>query len=111
MILRLLLSITRVDTSSDLHECRVYFSLLDEKKVPKAQDTLDKMSKFIKVNLGKRIRLKLLPELRFLPDDSMRYSVYIYDKIEQARSGDSDRKTVQEKDGNDRQNNRDDKQE
>jgi len=97
-----MLSITRVDTSADLHESRVYFSLLDEKKLPKAKETLDKMSKFIKVNLGRRIRLKILPELRFLPDDSMRYSVYIYDKIEEARAQDSDRRAQEKKDQDDR---------
>jgi len=85
-----ILSITRVDTTSDLREARVYFSLLDEKNMKHAKETLDKMSKFIKVNLGQRMRIKILPQLIFLPDDSIRYSVYICDKIEKARANDSD---------------------
>jgi len=86
-----ILSITRVETTSDLREARVYFSLLNEKKMKHAKETLDKMSKFIKVNLGQRMRIKVLPQLTFIPDESMRYSVYIAEKIEEARSHDSDR--------------------
>ena len=85
-----ILSITRVDTTSDLRESRIYFSLLDEKNMKHAKQTLDKMSKFIKVSLGQRMRIKILPQLIFLPDDSIRYSVYICDKIQQARAHDSD---------------------
>lgn len=77
------LSITKVDTTSDLQESKVYFSLLDEKKYPDAEVILNKMSKFIRLNLGKRIRIKTLPELRFIPDDSIKYSVEIYQRIEE----------------------------
>ena len=101
-----LLSITRVETSADLHESRVYFSLLDDKKVDHAKSTLDKMNKFIRFHLGKRITMKFLPELKFIYDDSMKYSVYIYDKIEQVRSED-----VTKSPKNDEEDNRSDKKE
>ena len=53
------LSITRVDTTKDLQESRVYFSLLDENKYDKAKQILDDMRGFIRTNLGKKIRLKI----------------------------------------------------
>ena len=79
------LSITRVDTTKDLQESRVYFSLLDENKYDKAKQILDDMRGFIRTNLGKKIRLKILPQLNFIPDESIKYSVDIYQKIEEIK--------------------------
>ena len=80
-----LLSITRVDTTNDLREAKVYFSLLDEKQIPRVQNTLDKMNKFLRASLGKKVRIKILPELQFIPDDTIRYSVDIYTRIEEIK--------------------------
>jgi ribosome-binding factor A len=85
-----LLSITRVDTSPDLKESKVYFSLLDDTQYDKVKDILDKMSKLIRVNLAKRIRIKILPELKFIPDDSIKYSVDICQKIDQINKEDKE---------------------
>ncbi|MBU2102503.1 MAG: 30S ribosome-binding factor RbfA [Candidatus Omnitrophota bacterium] len=79
------LSITRVDTTNDLREAKVYFSLLDETQIARVQNILDKMNKFLRVSLGKRTHLKILPELRFIPDDTIRYSVDIYTRIEEIK--------------------------
>lgn len=83
------LSITRVETTSDLMECKVYFSLLDDTKYKMVQNILEGMAKFIRVHLGKRVRIKFLPQLRFIPDDSIKYSVDIYNKIEEIKRLDS----------------------
>jgi len=80
-----LISITRVRTSSDLRESRIFFSVLDD-DFTKAEKILDSMKDFIRLILGKRIRLKILPQLIFVPDDSIKYSVDIYRKIEEVRS-------------------------
>ena len=85
-----LLSITRVKTTSDLRESKVYFSLLDETKTERVKQILDKMANFIRMHLGKRIRMKFLPHLCFIPDDSIKYSVDIYQKIEEIQNSDSD---------------------
>ena len=79
------LSITRVDTTADLRESRVYFSLLDESQSGHAKEILDKMSGLIRFLVGKRVRLKLLPHLIFVADDSIKYSVEIYHKIEEMK--------------------------
>ena len=71
------LSITRVEAAADLREAKVYFSMLDETKYKKAKEVLAEMRGFIRGILGKRIRLKFLPQLNFIPDDSMKYSVDI----------------------------------
>lgn len=84
-----MLSITRVETTVDLRECKIYFSLFDESKYPEAVNVLDKMNKFIRVHLGRKIRMKFLPELKFIPDNSIKYSVDMYRKIEEVRKEDS----------------------
>jgi len=77
------LSVTRVETTSDLQECKVYFSLLDESGYVKAEQALGKMSGFIRNILGKKVRLKVLPQLFFIPDKSIKYSVDVYQKMEE----------------------------
>ncbi|MDP2922908.1 MAG: 30S ribosome-binding factor RbfA [Candidatus Omnitrophota bacterium] len=84
------LSITKVETTSDLTESKVYFSLLDDTKYKKVQSILDRMAKFIRFNLGKRIIIKILPQLTFIPDDSIKYSVDIYSKIEEVKQRDEE---------------------
>jgi len=79
------LSITRVVTTSDLQESKVYFSLLDEKNYSKAAQILDKTKGFIRRILGKKVRLKTLPQLHFMPDESIKYSVDIYQKMEEIK--------------------------
>lgn len=88
-----LLSITRVETTSDLKESKIYFSLLDETKYDRVEDILKAMNAFIRMLLGKRIRLKILPELKFMPDTSIKYSVDIYKKIEEVRKNDREKES------------------
>jgi len=63
-----LVSITRVDTTSDLKESRIYFSVLND-DFSKVDKILNKMKGCIRANLGRRIRLRILPQLIFIPDD------------------------------------------
>ena len=84
------LSITRVDTTRDLQESKVYYSLLTEETLAKAKETLARMGGFIRGKLGKRIRLKVLPQLNFMPDESMKHSVDIYKKIEELNESKED---------------------
>ncbi len=84
-------SITRVMTTRDLQECKIYFSLLADDKYTKALKALKSMSPFIRARLGKRIHLKVLPKLCFFPDESIKYSVEIYKKIEEIQKEDADK--------------------
>jgi ribosome-binding factor A len=79
------LSIIRVETTKDLQESKVYYSLLDENNYPKAKEILEEMRGFIRGRLAKRVRLKTLPQLNFIPDTSIKYSVDISKKIDEIR--------------------------
>lgn len=86
-----LVSITRVNTSPDLREAKVYFSVWDN-DYTKVSDMFKKMSPFIRRCLARKVRLKYLPNLSFFPDESIQYSVDIYTKIEEVKSDEENRR-------------------
>ncbi len=87
-----MVSITGVRTSSDLREAKIYFSVLDD-NFEEVDRILNQMKKFIRYHLGRRIRLKFLPRISFVPDDSIRYSVEIYKKIEEVRDAEENNRS------------------
>lgn len=80
-----IVSITRVNTTADLKKSRIFFSALNNNFSQIAQ-ILNHMSSFLRVNLARSLRIKNIPELMFIPDDSIRYSVNIYNKIEEIKN-------------------------
>ena len=71
----LMITVTRVNVTSDLSYARVYLSVfgVDEKK--KVVEEVSQNAKAIRGLLGKRIRhqMRMVPELRFIEDDSLDY--------------------------------------
>lgn len=92
------LSITHVETTKDLQESKIYYSLLNENHYGKAKEILNRMRGVIRGSLAKKIRLKTLPQLNFIPDDSIKYSVDIYKKVEEVKkASEKDEKKIVEK--------------
>lgn len=73
-------TVTGVDTTSDLSYAKVYYTVLDETKKEKTQDALDKASPFIRTKLAEKIEVRHTPELKFIYDKSIAYGEHI-DKI------------------------------
>lgn len=66
-----LVSLTSVDLSRDLSVARVYYSLLDPNGDPLAvKGGLERASGFLRGRLGREIKIRHVPELRFHHDDS-----------------------------------------
>lgn len=64
-------TITRVEVTPDLRDARIYFTTMDvDKPFEDTVKGLDKASGFIRKLLGKRIRMKFTPQIRFIYDDS-----------------------------------------
>ncbi len=64
-------SLTSVDLSRDLSVARVYFSLLDPAQAPEPTTAaLSHAAGFLRGKLGKAIKIRHVPELRFIHDDS-----------------------------------------
>jgi ribosome-binding factor A len=67
-----LISITEVDTSPDLRNAKVYFSVYgDEDEIKAAGDHLRRAAGFIHHNLKERLDLRHTPHLEFVVDRSI----------------------------------------
>lgn len=66
-----LITITRVDTSADLHHAKVYVSVIgsDEDKI-KTLEGLNSAAGFIAINASKEVSLRYFPALIFKVDDT-----------------------------------------
>ncbi|MBQ0098284.1 MAG: 30S ribosome-binding factor RbfA [Oscillospiraceae bacterium] len=72
------LSIVRVEVTNDLSYCKVYVSALEGmEKAKSAVKGLVSASGYIRRELGQRLKLRHIPELIFVPSDSIEYSAEI----------------------------------
>jgi len=82
-------SLTAIELSKDLSVARVHFSLLnpDADPVP-VQEGLERATGFLRSRLGREIKIRHVPELRFKHDDSAAEAQRISDLIEAALGND-----------------------
>jgi len=72
------LTITDVDVTNDLQQAKIYVSVLgDEEDKEQTLAALDNASGFIRSEIGRRIRLKKVPEIQFLFDEAFEYGTKI----------------------------------
>jgi len=80
-----MVSLTAVDLSRDLSYAQVHFSMLDPNADPApVLAGLERASGFLRGRLGREIKIRHVPELRFSHDDSAAEAQRISDLIEQA---------------------------
>ena len=78
-------SLTSVDLSRDLSVAKVYFSLLKPEDSPEAAlEGLNKAAGFLRGRLGSEIKVRHVPELRFIHDDSVEHGMKISELIDGA---------------------------
>lgn len=77
-----LVSVTGADVTPDLKFCKIYFSAVDAKGNDASKDVaagLGSAAGYIRRELASRLNLRITPELRFIPDDSIKYGAHIND--------------------------------
>ena len=81
-------SIMDVEVSQDNSYAKIYYSVFgnDEQK-EKTKEALAQNTAKIRYEVGKRIRLRLTPELRFIYDDSMERGTKITELINKISRG------------------------
>ena len=77
-----LVSITAVDTSSDLRYAKVYVSVLDKSDVREVVKGLQSAGGYLRRALGQALQLWYTPELTFVADDSIAEGDHIREIIE-----------------------------
>ncbi len=78
-------SLTIVEMTRDVSIAKVYFSLLNPDDDPKsALEGLQRASGFLRGKLGSTLRIRHVPELRFLHDNSVAHGIEISRLIDDA---------------------------
>ena len=71
-------TVTHVELTSDLSYCKVHIACLGgEGRTAKAVEGMTAASEYFKKAIAARIRMRKMPELIFLPDNSLEYSAHI----------------------------------
>ncbi|MCI8398591.1 MAG: 30S ribosome-binding factor RbfA [Oscillibacter sp.] len=86
-----MVSITHVDTTSDLRYARVYVSVLDKTQEKDVLKGLKSASGFLRRELGHALQLRYTPELQFIGDDSIQHGAHILEVLRQAERDDQAR--------------------
>lgn len=76
-----MVTVTHVDTTSDLRWCRVYVSVLDKAQEKDVIRGLKSAAGYLRRELGAAMSLRYTPELQFVADDSIEYGAHILEVL------------------------------
>jgi ribosome-binding factor A len=80
-----MVTIVDVEVSRDLAHAKVYFSVLGDDETQSASEAgLNRGAGFLRGELGRRLRIRGVPELRFVYDDTQRRGARIDALIDEA---------------------------
>lgn len=72
-----MVSVTHVDTTSDLRYCKIYVSALDKSQEKEMLKGLKSAAGYLRRELGAALKLRYTPELIFEADDSIAHGTHI----------------------------------
>jgi len=67
-----LVTITKVELTSDLRNCKIFYSPFDDTKIDYMKNFFKKRGGYLKGILSKKVYIKYMPEVEFIYDDSPR---------------------------------------
>ena len=76
-----MVTITHVDTTSDLRYSRIFVSVLDKSQEKDVVKGLKSAAGYLRRELGASLRLRYTPELQFIADDSIEYGAHILELL------------------------------
>lgn len=85
-------TITDVKISPDLRHAQVYVSVLGEKAEQEASlKALQSASKFVRVELGKRVRMRVTPEVEFRIDEAIERGMKMFELLEKIKKNEPEK--------------------
>jgi len=85
-------TVSAVEVSRDLSHAKVFVTVLnggeDQQEITESVKALNNASGFLRSQLGQRMKLRIVPTLRFHFDDSLSRGNYLSNLIDQARASD-----------------------
>ena len=76
-----LVTITHVDTTSDLRLSKIYISALNKDQEKDMMKGLKSAAGYLRRELGAALRLRYTPELQFIADDSIQQGAHILEML------------------------------
>ena len=76
-----MVTITHVDTTSDLRSAKVFVSVLDKTQEKDVVKGLKSAAGYLRRELGAAIKLRYTPELQFIADDSIEQGAHILELL------------------------------
>lgn len=76
-----MVTVTHVDTTSDLRYCRVFVSVLNKAQEADVIKGLKSAAGYLRRELGAAIQLRYTPELQFVADDSIEQGAHILEML------------------------------
>lgn len=77
-------TVTSVKMSGDLREAKIFVSIFgNDEQLKSSLEGLKSALGFIRTEIGKRIRMKFVPEISFALDNSLNYSEHIQKLLNQ----------------------------
>ena len=90
-------TVSAVEVSRDLSHAKVFVPILnggeDTQEITESVKALNNASGFLRSQLGQRMKLRIVPTLRFHFDDSLSRGNYLSNLIDQARASDPEQDT------------------
>ena len=83
-------SLSDVEVTRDLSHAKVYITVFEPEKAKQSLKALGRASTFLRLRLGQELRLRHVPELHFVHDDSVEKGSHIDELISKALSADKD---------------------
>lgn len=91
-----MVSITHVETTSDLRYAKIYVSVLDKAQEKEVLKGLRSASGFLRRELGRALQLRYTPELQFSGDDSIQHGAHILEVLRQVERDGRARENTEE---------------
>jgi ribosome-binding factor A len=82
-------TITEIDLSKDLSYAKVYYTCLIKEDAGYIAKAFEKSKGFFRSSIAKSLNLRIVPNLKFIYDNSLEYGMQMEEKIKQARDADS----------------------
>ena len=86
-----MVTVTHVDTTSDLRYARIYVSALNKDQEKDMLKGLKSAAGFLRRELGRALQLRYTPELQFIADDSIQHGAHILEVLRQVERADEAR--------------------
>ena len=96
-------SLSDVEVTRDLSHAKVFITVFDPEKAKESLKALRRAAPFLRSRLAHELRMRHVPELHFLHDDSVEQGSHIDELIAKALSADKDHKTLADSEDGDKE--------